>query len=175
VIEPSNRETEESDGGETSDLLAREDFLLMATDNDLVAAAAKGNMRAFAGLSERHLRSILALAQRITGNASDADEVAQEAFLRLWRFAPTWDPFGAAGYDRAERNAKRAYVNGLLQDLPERQRVAVVLSYYEELKGHEIAEAMHLSVKAVESLLVRARRSLRDKLVNQGLMKSGDV
>ena len=51
-----------------------------------------------------------------------------------------------------------------LQKLPPNQRSAVVLRHGQGLAYAEIAEVMQTSVGAVESLLVRARRALRDSL-----------
>lgn len=66
-----------------------------ASDESLLAQVAEGDARAFAVLSERHLDRIHALAWRLTGNAADAEDVAQEVFVRLWTKAPDWRP-GAA-------------------------------------------------------------------------------
>ena len=49
-------------------------------------------------------------------------------------------------------------------DLPERQRLALVLKRFEGMSQKDVAEAMGLSEKAVESLLVRALRGLRKSL-----------
>jgi len=51
-----------------------------------------------------------------------------------------------------------------LADLPANQRAAIALCYYEELSNGEAAEVLGVSVGAVESLLVRARRRLRELL-----------
>lgn len=51
-------------------------------------------------------------------------------------------------------------------DLPETQRMAVVLRRYEDLSYEDIAEVLKLSVPAVKSLLFRARTELRAKLEN---------
>lgn len=69
-----------------------------ATDDDLLAAVAAGDRRALELLMTRHLPGTLALAQRMTGSADDADEVAQEAFLRVWRSADRWQPDGPARF-----------------------------------------------------------------------------
>jgi RNA polymerase sigma-70 factor (ECF subfamily) len=45
--------------------------------------------------------------------------------------------------------------------LPANQRMAVVLRYYEDLDYRGIAEALQISIKAVERLLLRARKRLR--------------
>jgi RNA polymerase sigma-70 factor (ECF subfamily) len=61
------------------------------------------------------------------------------------------------------KKERQAHVQKLLQLLPERQRHAVILSYLQELPQAQVAETMDTSVKAVESLLIRAKRTLQDK------------
>jgi RNA polymerase sigma-70 factor (ECF subfamily) len=51
-----------------------------------------------------------------------------------------------------------------LQGLPENQRMAVILKRYDDLSYEEIARVMGCSVPAVESLLVRGKRTLQEKL-----------
>ena len=68
----------------------------------------------------------------------------------------------------AERS--RALDNAVNQ-LPERQRAAIVLTYTAGLRNAEAASAMDISVKAFEALLVRAKRELRDFLAGQGWMQ----
>lgn len=53
-----------------------------------------------------------------------------------------------------------------LQALPARQREALVLSYYQDLSNADAASAMQISVDAVESLLARARRTLKERLLD---------
>ncbi len=60
---------------------------------------------------------------------------------------------------RMEREIRQA-----IQGLPETQRMAVVLSKFEGLSYADIAQVMGRSVPAVESLLVRARRTLLKRL-----------
>jgi RNA polymerase sigma-70 factor (ECF subfamily) len=48
--------------------------------------------------------------------------------------------------------------------LPDRQRAALVLTYYEGLGAAQAATTLDTSVGAIEGLLVRARRFLRDRL-----------
>jgi len=55
-------------------------------------------------------------------------------------------------------------VQRALAQLPERQRHALVLTYYQGLTNAEVADVMDLGVRAVESLLVRARASLKQLL-----------
>ena len=58
-----------------------------------------------------------------------------------------------------------------VNQLPERQRAAIVLTYTAGLRNAEAASAMDISVKAFEALLVRAKRELRDFLAGQGWMQ----
>jgi RNA polymerase sigma-70 factor (ECF subfamily) len=51
-----------------------------------------------------------------------------------------------------------------LSGLPERQRSAIIMSHYQGLSNKETAEILSVSVDALESLLVRARRTLRNTL-----------
>ena len=67
--------------------------------------------------------------------------------------------------DGHEQAARTAAVRQAIAELPDRQRIAIVLSHYEGLTYVEVAAALETSVPAVESLLIRARSALRDKLV----------
>lgn len=51
-----------------------------------------------------------------------------------------------------------------LRRLPERQRVALVLRFYEDLSEQDTAHLLHTSVSAVNALVARALRALRDDL-----------
>jgi RNA polymerase sigma-70 factor, ECF subfamily len=57
-----------------------------------------------------------------------------------------------------------AAMSAALENIPPRQKQAIVLFYYEDLSGTETAEILELTVEAVESLLVRGRKSLRQQL-----------
>ncbi len=61
-----------------------------ASDDDLLRGIAQGDRRCFQRLMERHVRAMLALATRVLRNADDADEIVQEAFLKVWTLAPKW-------------------------------------------------------------------------------------
>jgi RNA polymerase sigma-70 factor, ECF subfamily len=62
-------------------------------------------------------------------------------------------------------------LDSAVNQLPERQREAIVLTYTAGLRNAEAASAMDISVKAFEALLVRAKRELRDFLAGQGWMQ----
>ncbi len=55
-------------------------------------------------------------------------------------------------------------VDAAIENLPETQRMAVVLRRYEQLSYEEIADVLKISVSAVKSLLFRARTTLREAL-----------
>lgn len=65
-----------------------------------------------------------------------------------------------------EQRQRIEMVRAAIDGLPERQRMALVLQQYEGLSYLEIARAMDCTAAAVESLLVRARRNLRDELTD---------
>ncbi|WP_315835683.1 RNA polymerase sigma factor [Bradyrhizobium prioriisuperbiae] len=63
-----------------------------------------------------------------------------------------------------ERNEVSGMLEAAMQRLPEQQRVAVILSYHENMSNGEIADVMETTVSAVESLLKRGRQQLREIL-----------
>lgn len=56
------------------------------------------------------------------------------------------------------------WIQKALDSLPENQRTAIVLSKYDDLSQKEIAEIMNTTEGAVEALLQRAKKNLREKL-----------
>lgn len=164
---------------------------------------ARSDSAAVREMVARKLPRLLALAARILGDRMEAEDVAQEVFLRIWRQARHWET-GRARFDTwlyaialnlcrdRLRRRKEVYavdppetpdpssapdrwlhdrdntrtVESALAMLPERQRQAIVLQYYEELSNVEAAAVMGISVEALESLLARARRNLRACLEN---------
>lgn len=182
-------------------------------ENRLMRAIADGDRAAFVRLMDLHGDFALTLAARLTNSAADAEEVAQEAFLRAWRQAPDWRPAAGARFrtwlyrvvvnlclDRRRRQpfvplddiaepeapdpdglTRMTEVEGThlvlsaLSELPDRQRAALALSYFDGLSAARAAETMGVSVTALEALLVRGRRGLREALARRGLFKVGDV
>jgi RNA polymerase sigma-70 factor (ECF subfamily) len=57
-------------------------------------------------------------------------------------------------------------ISDALQSLPDNQRMALILKRYEDFSYQEISQVLGCSVSAVESLLVRAKRTLQEKLRN---------
>ncbi|WP_315705551.1 MULTISPECIES: RNA polymerase sigma factor [unclassified Bradyrhizobium] len=70
-------------------------------------------------------------------------------------------PDASSVIERAEMND---LLEAAMQRLPEQQRVAVILSYHENMSNGEIADVMDTTIAAVESLLKRGRQQLRELL-----------
>lgn len=56
-----------------------------ATDREIIEMAAAGDMDAFRLLVERHQSFVYGVARRIVGRDSDAEDIAQETFVKLWK------------------------------------------------------------------------------------------
>ncbi len=67
-------------------------------DEALLARIGRGDQAAVQSLVARKLPRMLQLAQRMLNDASEAEDVAQEVFLRAWKQAAAWTP-GAAKFD----------------------------------------------------------------------------
>ncbi|GER06099.1 RNA polymerase sigma factor [Iodidimonas muriae] len=77
--------------------------------------------------------------------------------------AEDWDTAddSASADEIMEKRQHGDAVRAALKTLPERQRLALSLCYFDELSNQEAAEIMKISIKALESILVRGRRALR--------------
>ncbi len=172
----------------------------VTSDEDLMLQAAEGDMDAFEQLVRRHQQAALNIARRFLGRSSLAEDVAQEAFLKILagarRYRPTarfrtylynviWHlcvdsyrrkkplaldalaptPDAADRPDEAALRDERAeQVRRAVDELPPRQRMALVLKHFEDMSYEEIAEVMDCSASAVDALLSRARAALRQTL-----------
>jgi RNA polymerase sigma-70 factor, ECF subfamily len=67
-------------------------------DAELVRNAGAGDAQAASALVRRHLPRMVALGRRMLNDAVEAEDVAQDVFLRVWREAPRWKP-GAAKFE----------------------------------------------------------------------------
>lgn len=208
-IDPEGRSL---DGGEeeiVSDTRMNREDAGGPSDEELMTEIAAGDRVAFDTLSRRHARRSLALASRVLGNGADAEEVVQDAFLRIWLHAADWrgedsqfstwlyrivvnrcldyrrrrsfEPIESAAEiptaapDQlavvSDRQLARK-IDGAIAELPERQRTALSLCYYGDVGCSEAARVMNVSMSAMESLLVRARRAVRSKI--EGLVRRDD-
>lgn len=64
--------------------------LVNLEERRLLESAATGDQKASAVLVKRYQSAVYAIALRLTGNNSDADEVAQDAFIRAFRYLPNF-------------------------------------------------------------------------------------
>lgn len=181
-------------------------------DLPLLRRVAIGDGVACAALVDRHLGRIVALGWRMLGDRAEAEDMAQEVFLRLWQQAGEWRPGGArlstwlhrvavnlcldrlrrrrevaldAAGDPAsdaphpgtalQRQAVADRIQEALALLPERQRSAVVLCHFQELGNVEAAAVMEIGVEALESLLSRGRRKLRELLRDDAADLMGEL
>ena len=62
------------------------------SDDTLMLRVAAGDGKACRALVQRHLAPVTAFARRVLGNQTDAEDVAQDVFLRVWTKAGTWRP-----------------------------------------------------------------------------------
>lgn len=173
-------------------------------DLELLSGVSHGEPAAVRAMVARKLPRLIALATRVLGDRAEANDVAQETFMQIWKHAGRWKP-GSARFDtwihrvalnlcndrlrrrrdfvtmddapeqmdptpapdeRMESAGRSDRIEAALAELPARQRQALVLHYYQELSNIEAAEAMNISVDALESLLSRARRQLRTLLAD---------
>ena len=66
-----------------------------------------------------------------------------------------------------EERQREGQVHAALSALPERQRAAIELCYYQDVSNIEAANILDVSVDALESLLSRGRRKLKTALLAQ--------
>jgi RNA polymerase sigma-70 factor, ECF subfamily len=66
-----------------------------SSDTDLMARVARGDANAFQTLVRRHVAGAQRVAERVLRNNALAEELVQEAFLRVWINAPHWRPQAA--------------------------------------------------------------------------------
>ncbi len=71
---------------------------LAESEDDLVLRAGRGDADAISLIVTRKLPRVLNLARRMLGDQAEAEDVAQETFIRAWRTAAQWKP-GKARFD----------------------------------------------------------------------------
>ena len=172
------------------------------SDETLMQRVQARDEEAYTRLLDRHLQAIHAYVYRMCQNRADADDLAQETFLRIWHKAATWKPgtvrfttwlhriahnqcidafrrrridvdpdtqldelpSQTSGAD-IEVETRRKAVRSAVAALPERQRTALALCHFQGWSNKDAAEVLEVSVDALESLLARARRTLKTELI----------
>lgn len=179
------------------------------SDEELMVRVQNADHSAFSILVMRHTKMFYAAAYRMYPHQDEAEDIVQEAFLKLWRKPEIWkadkgakfttwfyrvvtnqaidfarkikNTKGSDALDRItdntasqqevmEQGEQEQMLEQAIQELPERQRVALNLCFYEGLSNKEAAEVMEVGVKALESLLMRAKAGLKDILMRQGML-----
>lgn len=166
-----------------------------------------GDRDAFRQVVVAFVNSLSRYVTRIVGNGMDADDIVQEAFLKLWTHRESFDPSRArlktwlyriahnlavdhlrrgrpekpetAGQEAVETEAAETMkqtptpdtalsdqreleqLGRMLLMLPERQRSAIALCCLQGFSNRDAALILDLSVAALESLLSRGRKALR--------------
>ncbi len=187
---------------------------ILPPSEELMAMIARGDEEAFEILVNRHQTSILNLVYRFIGDRTQAKDLAQEVFLKVWQSAQNYEPKAKFttwiyritanlcfnelksarrkkwfSFNRSDEDGEHTFeetladsapsaedlllekersrqISDALQSLPDNQRMALVLKRYDDLSYQEIAQIIGCSVSAVESLLVRAKRTLQEKMKN---------
>jgi RNA polymerase sigma factor (sigma-70 family) len=177
------------------------------SDDELVARIAARDHAAMRLATDRHAMMVWRVAYRMLGDATEAEDVAQESLLKLWNHADRWraggagiapwlkkvtvnqclDRFRRKRFASDEEVPERAdespladsqieavetgkAVKDCIEALPDRQRAAVILTYYEEQPNQGAAESLEMQLKAFESLLFRARASMKGCVEGKGIL-----
>ena len=184
-------------------------ILEQESDESLMVRVQSHDHQAFAVLVRRHSERFYATAYRVCAEQMMAEDIVQEAFLKLWAKPGSWQSGKGAKFttwfyrvvhnltlDHMRRKKPQAspdvldytaderpgqdeslvqdeekkLIEAAVQALPERQKLALNLCFYEGLSNKEAADIMGVGVKALESLLMRAKAGLRDELTRQGII-----
>ena len=151
---------------------------------------------AFGEFYQRHARSVWTYVYRVTNDAADADDIVQEAFLRLfqtdvpaddealrryvfriagnliadrWRRKVRDERHAHEAVDGSEPQAHDIDVARIFSELKPRERALLWLAYVEGGTHADIAESLRLARGSVKVLLSRARARLRDLLTARGI------
>jgi RNA polymerase sigma-70 factor (ECF subfamily) len=162
--------------------------------HELARAARGGDLGAFEALVRRYQRRVYGFAYQFLRDPDEAQDLAQEVFVRLYRNLDRFDPQRpfepwfwrlaanvATTYQRrrpvppaelprtalAASQGDELPLEQALADLSQDLRLPILLHYYLDLPLEQVAAAMGISLSAVKSRLHRARAVLRRVLVDE--------
>ena len=133
------------------------------SDGALVTATKRGDTRAFEQLVSRHEQRALAMAQRITRNREDAEDVVQESFLKAFRHLASFE-------ERAQFSSwlTRIVMNEAYMLLRQKRRVMEVLPDSPQDSTESTPDPfIDRSPSPEESCWRRERKELLTKAVNR--------
>jgi len=125
-------------------------YLILA-DEDLISLVEAGDADAFATLYDRHSQAAFSLAYRMMGERQAAEDLAQDAFLKVWR--------GASSY-RAERGSVRTWILSIVHN----RGIDKLRSQASRRKTQERVEASALRSQPSEAFAETWRNSQRDQV-----------
>jgi RNA polymerase sigma-70 factor (ECF subfamily) len=125
-------------------------YLLLA-DEDLISLTASGDTQALAALYDRHGRVAYSLAYRMMGERQAAEDLVQEAFLKVWR---------AAGSYRVERASVRTWILSILNN----RGIDMLRSSASRRRTQERVEAQALTSQPNEAFAQTWRNSQRQQV-----------
>src|ERR687897_209352 len=125
-------------------------YLILA-DEDLISLVEASDSEAFAALYDRHSRAAFSLAYRMMGDRTAAEDLAQEAFLKVWR--------GAGSY-RAERGSVRTWILSIVHN----RGIDQLRSHASRRRTQDKIEATAPRSQPSEAFAETLRNSQRDQI-----------
>jgi RNA polymerase sigma-70 factor, ECF subfamily len=124
---------------------------LMLADEDLISLVEAADAEAFATLYDRHSRAAFSLAHRMMGERQASEDLAQDAFLKVWR--------GASSY-RAERGSVRTWILSIVHN----RGIDQLRSQASRRRAQEKIEASAPRSQPSEAFTETLRNSQRDQV-----------
>jgi RNA polymerase sigma-70 factor (ECF subfamily) len=127
-------------------------YLILA-DEDLISLVEARDAEAFATLYDRHSRAAFSLAYRMMGDRQAAEDLAQDAFLKVWRNASSY---------RAERGSVRTWVLSIVHN----RGIDQLRSHASRRRTQDRIEALAPRSQPSEAFAETWRNSQRDRVRN---------